>query len=73
LNMRENGAEQDLIQRLADDDRIPLTLEQLQDALADRSVFIGAAESQVARVLARVNDVVSRHPEAAAYKPGEIL
>jgi hypothetical protein len=27
----------------------------------------------VARVLARVNDVVSRHPEAAAYKPGEIL
>ena len=73
LNMRENGAEQDLIQRLADDDRIPLTLEQLQDALADRSVFIGAAESQVARVLARVNDVVSRHPEAATYKPGEIL
>ena len=73
LNMRENGAEQDLIQRLADDDRIPLTLEQLQDALADRSVFIGAAESQVARVLARVNDVVSRHPEAAAYTPGEIL
>ena len=73
LNMRENGAEQDLIQRLADDDRIPLTLEQLQDALADRGVFIGAAESQVARVLARVNDVVSRHPEAAAYKPGEIL
>ena len=73
LNMRENGAEQDLIQRLADDPRLPLTLPELEDALSDRSVFVGAAESQVSRVLSRVSDVVSRHPEAAVYTPGEIL
>ncbi|RKW23930.1 MAG: adenylosuccinate lyase, partial [Corynebacterium sp.] len=36
LNMRENGGEQDLIDRLAADDRLPLTKQQLDDALADR-------------------------------------
>ena len=73
LNMRENGGDQDLVQRLASDDRFPLDESQLEDALADRHAFIGAAESQVSRVLARVGDVTGRHPEAAAYTPGEIL
>ncbi|MEJ5998931.1 adenylosuccinate lyase [Corynebacterium sp. H130] len=73
LNMRENGGSQDLIERLAADDRMTLSLEELQAALADRHAFIGAAESQVSRVLARIQDVVNRYPEAAAYKPGDIL
>lgn len=73
LNMRENGAEQDLIERLAADKRIPLTKKQLEDVLADQKAFIGAAESQVARVIIRIEELVYRHPEAAQYKPGEIL
>ncbi|KQB83109.1 adenylosuccinate lyase [Corynebacterium oculi] len=73
LNMRENGAEQDLVERLAADDRLPLSAADLEAALADRHAFIGAAESQVASVLKRVEDVVSRHPEAAEYAGGEIL
>lgn len=73
LNMRENGGEQDLVQRLAADDRLPMSEQDLADALADRHAFIGAAESQVDRVLARVDDVVKAHPDAAAYAPGEIL
>lgn len=73
LNMRENGGEQDLIERLAADDRLPLTAAELNDALADRHAFIGSAESQTARVCARVQNLVSRHPEAAAYNPGDIL
>lgn len=73
LNMRENGGSQDLIERLAADDRMTLTQEELDAALADRHAFIGAAESQVGRVLARISDVVGRYPEAAAYQPGEIL
>ncbi|QTH59472.1 adenylosuccinate lyase [Corynebacterium hindlerae] len=73
LNMRENGGSQDLIERLAADERMTLSAEDLQAALADRHAFIGAAETQVSRVLARVNDVVSRYPEAAKYQPGEIL
>jgi adenylosuccinate lyase len=73
LNMRENGGDQDLVQRLAGDDRFPLDEAQLKEALADRHAFIGAAESQVSRVLERIEGVTSRHAEAAAYAPGEIL
>lgn len=73
LNMRENGGEQDLIDRLAAEERLPMTREQLDEALADRHAFIGAAESQVARVVDRVNDLVRRYPAAAQYTPGDIL
>ncbi|QGU01307.1 Adenylosuccinate lyase [Corynebacterium kalinowskii] len=73
LNMRENGGSQDLIERLAADPRMTLTEADLREALADRHAFIGAAESQVGRVLARITDVANRYPEAAAYTPGEIL
>ena len=73
LNMRENGGEQDLIDRLAADDRLPLTKQQLDDALADRHVFIGAAESQTHRVIDRVRTLVVQYPQAADYVPGEIL
>lgn len=73
LNMRENGGGQDLIQRLAADERLPMTEADLDAALEDRHAFIGAAESQVSRVLDRVQKLVAAHPEAATYRPGEIL
>ncbi|AGG67611.1 adenylosuccinate lyase [Corynebacterium callunae DSM 20147] len=73
LNMRENGGGQDLIQRLAADERLPMTEDDLAAALADRHAFIGAAESQVARVLDRIQKLVDAHPGAAEYRPGEIL
>ncbi|MGP5929700.1 adenylosuccinate lyase [Corynebacterium glyciniphilum] len=73
LNMRENGADQDLVQRLAADERLPLDEDALSTALADRHAFIGAAEDQVDRVLARINALVSAHPEAASYRPDDIL
>ncbi|AMA01029.1 adenylosuccinate lyase [Corynebacterium glutamicum] len=73
LNMRENGGDQDLIQRLAADDRLPMTEADLEAALADRHAFIGAAESQVSRVLDRIQVLVDAHPGAADYRPGEIL
>ena len=73
LDMRERGAEQNLVERLAADERLPLDKAQLEDALADRHAFIGAAESQVDNVLRRVQALIDAHPEAAAYRPGEIL
>ena len=73
LDMREHGAEQNLIERLADDERLPLDRAQLEEALADRHAFIGAAESQVDRVLARIDALVQKYPDAADYRPGEIL
>lgn len=73
LNMRENGGGQDLIERLAADPRLPMSKEDLDAALADRHAFVGVAESQVDRVLARIQAKVDEHPEAAAYTPGDIL
>ena len=73
LNMRENGGDQDLIQRLAADERLPMTETDLEAALADRHAFIGAAESQVSRVLDRIQQLVDAHPGAADYRPGEIF
>jgi adenylosuccinate lyase len=74
LAMREQGVERnDLLDRLAADDRIPLTRDQLTALLADRLPFTGVAGAQVAAVVKRVSDVVARHQEAAAYTPGAIL
>ncbi|MDO5730144.1 adenylosuccinate lyase [Corynebacterium sphenisci] len=73
LDMRERGGEQDLLARLAADPRIPLDEGQLTEVLADRAAFIGAAGSQVDRVVARVAALVEENPEAAAYRPGDIL
>jgi adenylosuccinate lyase len=73
LAMRERGAEPDLLDRLAGDPRLPLGRAQLDDALADRGVFIGAAADQVDAVVAKVDELASRYPEAAKYSPGAIL
>jgi adenylosuccinate lyase len=73
LAMREEGREPDLLDRLAADDRIPLDRAQLEDLLADKSVFVGAAEQQVADVLAAAEKVVAQYPDAAAYTPAPIL
>ena len=73
LNMRENGGEQDLVERLAADERLPLDAVALADALSDKHAFIGAAESQVAQVLGRIKALADQHPHAASYTPGDIL
>ncbi|MHA2789796.1 adenylosuccinate lyase [Corynebacterium sp. S7] len=73
LDMRQEGAEQNLTERLAKDGRLNMTQEELDDVLADREVFIGASETQVNNVLHRIQDLVNRYPEAAKYTPGEIL
>ena len=68
LAMREKGqADNDLLARLAADER--LAVFTLPDPLA----FTGAARDQVAAVVRRVDAIVARHPDAAAYTPGAIL
>jgi adenylosuccinate lyase len=73
LAMRERGVEPDLLDRLAGDPRLPLARAQLDAALADRGAFVGAAAHQVDAVVAKVDELVSRYPEAAKYSPGAIL
>jgi adenylosuccinate lyase len=74
LAMRERGATRnDLFDRLAADDRLGLTRDDLDALVADRTSFTGAAHAQVAAVVQRVEKVVSRYPDAAAYAPAPIL
>ncbi|MGQ4512862.1 adenylosuccinate lyase [Streptomyces sp. DW26H14] len=74
LAMREQGAERnELLDRLAADDRMPLDRARLDALMADKLSFTGAAEDQIATVLARIEEIVKRHPDAAGYTPGSIL
>jgi adenylosuccinate lyase len=74
LAMREQGAAaNDLFDRLAADPRLGLTRGQLAALVADPTSFTGAADAQVATVVARIGAVVSRHPDAAVYDPAPIL
>jgi adenylosuccinate lyase len=73
LAMRERGAEPDLLDRLAADERLPLDRAALDAALADKGAFTGAAGDQVDEVAALVDALVSRYPDAAKYVPGAIL
>ncbi len=73
LAMRERGSEPDLLQRLAADPRLPLDRSQLEAALGDRRAFTGAAGDQVDEVVAAVDALVTRYPEAAKYTPAAIL
>ena len=74
LEMREKGVERnDLLDRLASDERLRLDAVTVRGLVADPSTFTGAASAQVAEVARRVGAVAARHPSAATYIPGEIL
>jgi adenylosuccinate lyase len=73
LAMREKGADNDLIDRLADDNRLPLDRVDLDALLVGRLPFTGAAAAQITAVVAEVESIVARHPEAATYHPAPIL
>ena len=45
----------------------------LDAALADKQAFSGAAGDQVDGVIAAVDELVSRYPEASKYTSGAIL
>jgi adenylosuccinate lyase len=73
LEMRAGRPDNDLLDRLAADERLGLDRETLAALVATPIGFTGAASSQVAEVARRVNAVVERHPDAAAYVSAGIL
>lgn len=74
LSMREDAkAENDLMARLAADERLGLSREELDALVAEPLAFTGAAGSQVRAVADKVAVVVDRYPDAASYRPGDIL
>ena len=63
----------DFVDRLATDDRLQFSQEQL-NAILDRGADnTGAAPAQISAILARCTEITKRHPDAGNYKPGAIL
>ena len=66
-------AQNDLLDRLAADERIPLSRDNLQAVFESGQTNTGAARSQVDAFAEAVAELSERHPDAAAYSPGDIL
>ena len=74
LDMRERGVERnDLLDRMAGDDRLRLSHAELDALVGEPLTFTGAATAQVAGVVARVEQVAAAYPDAASYVPSPIL
>ena len=74
LAMREESAgENDLLERLAADPRLQLSLAELHALIAEPLSFTGAAAAQVHSIVERVAAITAEHPVAAGYSPGDIL
>ncbi len=74
LEMREKGTEgNDLLDRLAADDRLGLSPAQVAGVVAEPIGFVGRARAQTAAFVAEVEALVAADPAAAAYAPGPIL
>ena len=74
LEMRQRGRrDNDLLERLAADERLPLDLEQCRALLAKPIDFVGAAPAQTCAFAAVVEALVREHPDAARYVPGQML
>jgi adenylosuccinate lyase len=73
LEMRRGRTDNDLFDRLAADPRLGLDRAAIAALVRDPIEFTGAARTQTAAVVRRVEALAARHPEAAAYAPGAIL
>ena len=72
LAMRE-GSDNDLIERLAADPRLGLDRRAIDEAIANPLDLVGLAPSQVNAFVALAEWHAAQDPEAAAYRPGDIL
>ncbi len=73
LAMRQGQVENDVFAKLAADQRLGLTREQIEALVADPITFTGAALTQVQTVVRAIEEVAAGHPDAAVYSPGAIL
>lgn len=74
LDLRENADQMnDLLERLAADERLGIDLATLQALVDEPMTFTGMATQQVRAVADRIDVLLSAHPDAAGYRPGEIL
>ncbi len=63
----------DLLERLADDGRLDLSLEELQSIMSKADQLIGNAKEQIRMFVDQVEKYNQKFPNARNYKPGSIL
>jgi len=63
----------DFLQRLAADDRICMSPEELGSILEDGLDKTGLAAAQVREIVEKIDEAVNPYPEAVEYRPGAIL
>ena len=73
LAMREGQQENDLLDRLAADERLGLTRDELGALVTEPLELAGTAGRQVDAVAQQVEAIVAADPEAATYRPGAVL
>lgn len=73
LAMRQGASKNDLLERLAKDERLGIPLETLTQAIADPLSLTGSAAAQISRITAQVMEISKDYPQAATYQPAELL
>ncbi|MGL5406745.1 MAG: adenylosuccinate lyase [Propionibacteriaceae bacterium] len=73
LDMREGARKNDLLERLANDQRLGMSREELASVAADPIELTGASRTQVATLCEKIAALVKQFPEEAAYQPGALL
>ncbi len=73
LEMREGLQTNDLLDRLAADERLGLNRDELGALVTQPLELAGTAGRQVDAVARQVETIVAANPEAAAYQPGAVL
>ena len=72
LSLREGGVN-NLVERLANDSRLQLSIAEINNLMKSPMEFSGAAVSQVAAIVEQIESIASLNPDAAIYSPGSIL
>lgn len=62
-----------LLERLANDERLGLSLEELENIMSKAHQLIGNAKGQINAFVEQVEDYKNKFPNATNYKPGTIL
>ena len=74
LDMRRTGRkDNDLLDRLASDERLGVDRSVLDAAVANPLELTGSASAQVEALVERVRELAAKHPDGAAYAPGDVL
>ena len=73
LDLRSGSDRNDLLDRLAGDNRIPLTKSELEALIAKPIEFAGVSQSQINSIVKEVDILRKKYSNALNYQAGRIL